>query len=165
MDDERHLRLVENPKPLHGLDLNILRQKTKELHEIALIITHLEDAVRLISMGRVEAREDYAHDIDNIKEDYNQKLVADLIELNNTYGYYFGRRVKVVGEGYYWRLGQFGVEEVGSNAHLDFEMSGRFAGFERFNSEGLCMVLEVEDEALYFSVGSLEELAEARGFS
>lgn len=163
--DERHLRLVENPKPPHGLDVNILSQQTRELHGIALLLTHLEDAIRLINEGGVESREAYAHDIGKIRDVYSQKFEADLTELNNTYGYYFGRQVKAAGEGYYWRLGQFGVEEVGSNARLDFEVSGRFAGFERFNSEGMCMVLEVSDEALYFNVSSLEELSESRGFT
>ncbi len=163
--DERHLRLVENPKPPHGLDVNILRQQTKGLHGIALLLTHLEDAIRLINEGSVESRETYAHDIGKIRDVYTQKFEADLIELNNTYGYYFGRPVKAAGEGYYWRLGQLGVEEIGSNARLDFEVIGGFAGFERFNSEGLCMALEVGGEALYLSVGSLEELAENRGFT
>lgn len=163
--DERHLRLVENPKPLYGLDINILRQQTAELHTIALLLTHLEDAIRLINKGKMTGQEAHAHEIGKIRDIYDQKLTTELIELNNTYGYYFGRHLKVAGEGYYWRLGQFGVEEVGSNARLDFEVTGRFAGFERFNSEGLCLVLDVENEGLYFSTGTLEELSEQRGFA
>lgn len=163
MEDKRFY-LVKNPKPPEGLDANILQEQTKELHNIALLLTHLEDAARLIKQGSLDTRNIYAQDLEEIGVAYSAKFEADLIELNNNYSYYQSRSITVVGEGFYWRLGQFGVEEIDSNAQLDFKIKGGFVGFERFNSEGLCLVLGAAEEGLYFAVNTIDEITEASGF-